>query len=71
MTKANKQKSQKEKNHAKIEERISKQMSTGFNRTPDSWSIQKIVDMGDKLIDPSYQRGKIWDRAKEEKNNMG
>lgn len=66
MTKANnKQTSQKEKTHTEIEEKISRQMSTGFDRIPDSWSIQKIVEMGDKLIDPDYQRGAIWDRPKQ------
>ena len=60
---ANKNKKE-EKNE--FERRICENMGNGFEWNSANWSILKItkaIDDG-KLIDPTYQRGKVWDAPK-------
>lgn len=49
-----------------FEKKVREQMQNGFEWSSESWSITKIVDAYDKgiLIDPDYQRGKVWDTPK-------
>lgn len=49
-----------------FQERISEQMQVGFEWSTEQWSIKKIVSAYDNgiLIDPKYQRDKVWDTPK-------
>lgn len=66
MTKANKNRSQKEELKEELQLRISEQMQAGFKWSTESWSIKQIANAYGEgiLIDPDYQREKVWDTPK-------
>lgn len=71
MVNAKKHRAKKQKTKENQEEivlRICEQMDNGFERESASWTIRKVIGMiKDGIIhDASYQRGKIWDRAKQQ-----
>ena len=68
MVKANKSKNQQKETKEEFEERICEQMQNGFERESASWTIKKVVDLihTGELHDAPYQRGKIWDRARQQ-----
>lgn len=49
-----------------FERRVCENMADGFAWSSENWSIRKITNAinDGKLIDPSYQRGKVWDSPK-------
>lgn len=64
--KSNKAKKSQEETDEEFEERIISQMQAGFKWSHEQWSIREIVDAYGKgiLIDPNYQRKKVWKNPK-------
>ena len=57
---------QKEETDEEFEERVISQMQAGFKWSHEQWSIREIVDAYGKgiLVDPTYQRKKVWKNPK-------
>ena len=57
-----------EETNEEFEERVINQMQTGFKWSHEDWTIREIVNGWDNgkgiLIDPSYQRKKVWKNPK-------
>lgn len=67
MANENKKNSNKQnENKNEFERRICENMGNGFEWNSANWSILKITKAinDGKLVDPSYQRGKVWDAPK-------
>ena len=71
MVKAKKQEAKtsnepKKETKEEFQERISEQMQVGFEWSTEQWSIKKILSAYTEgiLIDPKYQREKVWDTPK-------
>ena len=64
--KAKEQKNNQMETKEEFQERISEQMQVGFEWSTEQWSIKKIVSAWGEgiLIDPDYQREKVWDTPK-------
>lgn len=60
---ANKSKILKKEEKNEFESRICENMGNGFEWVSSNWSILKITQMidNDKLVDPEYQRGIVWE----------
>lgn len=63
---ANKHKNQQEETNEEFEERVINQMQTGFKWSHEDWTIREIVKGWGEgiLVDPKYQRKKIWKNPK-------
>lgn len=66
MVNAKKHKNLKKESKEEIQERISEQMQSGFKWSTASWSIKRIASAWGEgvLLDPDYQREKVWDAPK-------
>lgn len=64
--KANKHKNQKEETDEEFEERVINQMQAGFKWSHEDWTIREIINAWHEgiLVDPKYQRKKIWKTPK-------